>query len=166
MGSPPLRFVVLLAAAALAGATAVSARADEQGARRVAASFLDALIREDAEAACALFTAETLQRLGGAERCRRMFGPAPDAEDYEAMSTLHAAFVAAEKSAVKRRGQFVTKTFRAKAPARDMGRLNDAVTVRVGRDPSSAAGQLASTVILDSRTTSRRVVMYVESDDG
>ena len=166
MGSPPLRFVALLAAVAIAGVTAVSARADDQAARRVATSFMDALVRGDGKTACSLFTPETLQRLGGAERCNRMFAPSPEADDYRVMWILQEAFVAAQKSAVKRRGQFVTKKFRAKALARDMERLHEALTVHLGHDPSAAVGQLSTTVVLDTRSTARRVVLYAESDDG
>ena len=35
-----------------------------------------------------------------------------------------------------------------------------------GKGPQAAKGQLATTVVLDTRTTRRRVVLYAEGDTG
>jgi hypothetical protein len=167
MGSPPLRLLAVVTALALAAVgTAAVARADEAGARATATAFLDALLRDDAKGACSLFSADAVSRMGGAERCERAYAPSPDEADYEVMFTLQRAFRVAEKSAVKRRGQFVTKRFRATALAREMEKLDEELTVRLGDGPAAARGQLATTVVVDRRSTSRRLVLYAESDDG
>ena len=167
MAPPQLRLLVVLAlAAVLVVGAAAPARADEQGARATATAFLAALSRGDAASVCSLFSAEALEKLGGADRCRRSYSESPDEEDYRATWMLDQAFGAAEKSAVKRRGQFVTKSFVAKSLARDMERIDEDLTVKLGRGPKAAVGQLATTVVLDVRSNARRLVLYVESDDG
>jgi len=47
-----------------------------------------------------------------------------------------------------------------------MERIDSDLTVKVGKGPLAAKGQLATTVVLDRRTTARRVVIYVEGDSG
>ena len=166
MGSPPLRIAAVVVAGILAGLAALPARADEQAATRAATAFLDAVGRGDADAVCAMFTPTALDRLGGAEKCRRLYGEQPDNSDFDAMRILQDALRAAEKSAVRRRGKFVTASFKVGALARDMERFDEDLTVRLGTGPRAAAGQLSTTVVLDRRTNARRVVLYAESDDG
>ena len=47
-----------------------------------------------------------------------------------------------------------------------MARIDGELTVKVGNGPLAAKGQLSTTVVLDRRTTARRVVIYVEGDSG
>lgn len=168
MESPPLRLAVVFGVLVAAlGAAAGTARADESAVRATAVAFVDALNREDAATACRMLASPALARVGGPERClKTLGGDREGAADYRAISTLQDAFRAAEKSAVRRRGAFVTKSFRLAALARDMQRIDDELTVRVGRGPRAAAGQLPTTVVLDTRSNARRVVLYAESDDG
>jgi hypothetical protein len=60
----------------------------------------------------------------------------------------------------------VTKKFGVNKLARDMEKIEPELTVVVGKGPSAAKGRLVTTVVLDRRTTARRVVLYAESDDG
>lgn len=166
MGSPPLRVLCLVLVVLIAGVAAVPAHAaDDAAARAAASSFLNALAIGDVATFCGLLTPETLARFGGVERCRRAFTE-PVRSDYETMGTLQRAYRAAQKSASKRKHQYVTKKFGPAALARDMQRIDKALTVRLGRSPSAAAGQLSTTIVLDTRSTARRLVLYAESDDG
>ena len=47
-----------------------------------------------------------------------------------------------------------------------MERIDSELTVKVGKGPQAARGQLSTTVVLDTRTSKRRVVIYVEGDSG
>jgi hypothetical protein len=168
MGSPPRRILaVAFAALAAAGLGAVSARAAApDDARATAAAFLDAVIKDDAERACALLTPEAIARIGGPDRCLRTFGESESAQDFEAVETLARALAAARKSAAKHHGHYLTKHFTKQALARDIERRDPQLTVKLGRGPDAAAGQLVTTAVLDTRSTARRVVLYAESDDG
>jgi hypothetical protein len=166
MGSPPLRLIALLAAVLVAGATAVPARADEQGARQTAAAFLEALRQGDGAGVCALLTPQALSAAGGSADCAKTYSPQAEPSDFLAYEQLHTALRAAEKSAVKRRGQFVTKRFKVAQLAREMQRIDEELTVKLGNGPTAASGQLVTTVVLDRRSSSRRVVLYAEADDG
>lgn len=166
MGSPPLRLIAFLAAVALAGVAAAPASADEQGARHTAEAFLEALRMSNSTVACALLTPQALAKAGGTPACEKAYGPADESPDYEAYGHLQQALRAAEKSAVKRRGQFVNKRFTVARLAREMEKIDEELTVRVGQGPSAAAGQLVSTIVLDRRSSARRVVLYAEADDG
>jgi hypothetical protein len=169
VGSPPfLRLAALVAAAtvcAAAAATAASAT-PEDDARATAVAFADALTRGDHDRVCSLFSPDALRRLGGMERCRAPETDTEDEVDYVVLETLSRAHVAARLSATKRNGHYVTKRFGAKKLARDMEQLDDELTVKIGRGAAAAKGQLDSTVVLDPRTSARRVVLYAESDDG
>jgi hypothetical protein len=166
MGSPPLRLIALLAAGSLAGVAAAPAHADEQGARHAAEAFLQALRMSNSTAACALLTPQALATAGGTAECEKAYGPADESPDYEAYGHLQQALRAAEKSAVKRRGQFVNKRFTVAKLAREMEKIDEELTVKVGQGPGAAAGQLVTTVVLDRRSSARRVVLYAEADDG
>jgi hypothetical protein len=115
-----------------------------------------------------MFTARALAKLGGLQKCTSTFTQEDPngSPDFAAVDTLAHAWAAARKSASKRHGDFVTKHFKPLALARAMERLDPEVTVRLGRAPTAAAGQLVTTTILDTRSTGRRLVLYAESDDG
>jgi hypothetical protein len=166
MGSLPPRLVAVALFAIGLGLVAAPARAETDGAVRTASAFVDALARQDGAAACALFTPGALERLGGAEKCRSSFSPSASEADSEAVGTLARAYGAARRSAAKRKGKYVTKSFRASALARAMEKIDRQLTVKLGRSPNAARGQLATTVVLDTRSSSRRLVLYAESDDG
>jgi len=138
MGSPPLRLIALLAAASLAGVAAAPAHADEQGARHTAEAFLQALRMSNSTAACALLTPQALATAGGTAECEKAYGPQDESPDYEAYGHLQQALRAAEKSAVKRRGQFVNKRFTVAKLAREMEKIDEELTVKVGQGPGAA----------------------------
>lgn len=171
--SPSLRIkliavvlAVIFTVAAGAGAASAANTGTAEEARSTAAAFLDALGRSDADALCALFTPEAVGHLGGPERCKAAFSESEDEQDFGALETLLRAYTAAHNSAAKRKGRYVTKHFTRRDLARDMERRDPELTVKLGRGPTAAAGQLATTVILDRRSTARRIVLYAESDDG
>jgi hypothetical protein len=164
------RRLLFVALALLAGTASVpAAHADPaDDARSTATRFADAFSSGDSKAACGLMTQAALERLGGREICEFVFrlSGAYTAQDAAAMRQLRRAHEAAQKSADKRSGQFVSKKFPARALARDMERIDRTLTVRLGNTPRAAARQLDTTVILDTRSTARRLVLYAESDDG
>lgn len=169
MGSPPflIRLAALLAATVCAAAASTAASATpEDDARATAVAFADALTRDDLDRVCSLFSPAALRRLGGMERCRTRETDTEDEEDYDVLETLLRAHTAARLSATKRNGQYVTKKFGVRKLARDIEQLDEELTVKIGRGPAAAKGQLDTTVVLDMRTTARRVVLYAESDDG
>jgi hypothetical protein len=168
MVSPP-RLLLLAVAVVLVGgglATATARAAGTDDARATAAAFFDAVVGNDGDRACALLTPAALERLGGTARCKRMFTESESARDAEAFQTLARAYAAARRSAAKHHGRFLTKQFTRRALARDLERRDPQLTVKLGRGPQAATGQLVTTVILDTRSTARRVVFYAESDDG
>jgi hypothetical protein len=171
MGSPPLRRLGLILGAALTlsawSATAASARPAGADARTTALAFLNAVGNNKPAEVCAMFTPAALERLGGSTRCEDTFSQSDSANDpdFRAVETLSRAFHAARESASRRHGQYVTKHFTKLKLARDLERLDPELTVKLGRGPTAAAGQLVTTAILDTRSTGRRLV-YAESDDG
>jgi hypothetical protein len=156
--------VVALASVSAGGATGASRDAEQ--ARATALDFLTALGNSDSKHLCALFTPAAVARIGGVDRCESAFAADEEEADFEALDTLSHAFVAARQSAAKRHGQYVTKTFTRKQLARDIERRAPQLTVKLGNGPRAAAGQLVTTVVLDTRSTGRRLVLYAESDDG
>lgn len=170
MGSPlrlqlvvAVLIAVVLAGSASAGASTAGADAN---ALTTANAFVDALQRNDAERVCALFSPGAIARLGGEERCRASMSESEDDVDYAALETLLRGYTAARLSATKRKGMFVTRKFGARKLARDMEQLDPEVTVKLGRSSAAAKGELVTTVVLDTRSTARRIVLYAESDDG
>jgi hypothetical protein len=156
----------LLAVLALAG-FAGTARADNASdARAVADRFMAALLASDAKAACSLLSPRALAALGGPDCPSRFLSSDTSDADIDALDTLLSAFKAARRSSARRHGAFVRKGFTVKQLARDMQRLDGELTVKVGKGPLAAKGQLATTVVLDRRTTARSVVIYVEGDSG
>jgi hypothetical protein len=156
-------FLAVLALAGFAG----TARADNASdARAVADSFMKALLAGDSKTVCSLLSPRALAVFGGPD-CPNEFGSSDSsASDLDALDTLSSAFKAARESSARRHGDFVRKGFTVKQLARDMQRIDHALTVKVGKGPLAAKGQLATTVVLDRRTTARRVVLYVEGDSG
>lgn len=155
----------LLAVLALAG-FAGTARADNASdARAVADHFMKALLASDSKTACSLLSPRALAALGGPD-CPNRFLTSDSSDDFDALDSLNSAFKAARESSARRHGDFVRKRFTVKQLARDMQRLDSELTVKVGKGPLAAKGQLATTVVLDRRTTARRVVIYVEGDTG
>ena len=154
---------VVLSVAGLAG----TARADNASdARAVADRFMTALIASDGQTACSLLSPRALAAFGGSECPSRFTATDSSDADLDALDTLTSAFRAARQSSARRHGDFVRKGFSVKQLARDMERIDGDLTVKVGKGPLAAKGQLATTVVLDSRTSARRVVIYVEGDSG
>jgi hypothetical protein len=156
----------LLAVLALAGfaGTAQADNASDAGA--VAGRFMTALLANDSKTACSLLSPRALAALGG-PNCSKELGASDSTDaDFDALDTLQSAYRDARHSSARRHGDFVRKGFTVKQLARDMQRIDHALTVKVGKGPLAAKGQLATTVVLDRRTTARRVVIYVEGDSG
>jgi hypothetical protein len=162
----PRRTLVLLAVLLVGAVSAVPAAADPADeARAVAGRFLEALARGDGATVCGLLSPRTLEKLGGEARCEHAFAD-DSSPDAEAVGTLVRAYTAARKSAAKRHGRWVTKSFGPKALARAMERIDPELTVKLGKSARAASGQLVTTAVLDVRSTARRLVLYAESDDG
>jgi hypothetical protein len=152
----------MLAVAGLAG----TARADNASdARAVADRFMTALIAGDTKSMCGLLSPRAVAAFGG-PGCPNLTSDDSTGADIDALDTLTSAYKAARRSSAKRHGDFVRKGFTVKQLARDMERIDGDLTVKVGKGPLAAKGQLATTVVLDSRTSARRVVIYVEGDSG
>jgi hypothetical protein len=157
----------LAAVLAVLGAFAATARADNASdAAAVADKFVVALVSNDGATACSLLSPRALAALGGPEKCPPHFAPDSGSGDYDALETLSKAFAAARRSSAARRGDFVRKRFTLRQLARDMERIDSDLTVKLGKGAKAAAGQLATTAILDTRTNARRVVIYAEGDSG
>jgi hypothetical protein len=157
----------LVAVLSLAG-FAGTARADNASdARAVADRFMTALIANDGQTVCSLFSPRAQAAFGGPE-CASHFSSPDDtsAADFDALDNLVDAFKAARQSSARRHGAFVRKGFGVKKLAHDMMRIDNDITVKVGKGPLAAKGQLSTTVVLDRRTSARRVVIYVEGDSG
>jgi hypothetical protein len=169
----PLRLLLALglissviAVTAVPGASASSSSSADD-ALVTARAFVDALANNDGQRMCSLFSPSALAALGGAESCvQSMTKTNEDDADYATIDILQQAYATARLSATKRNGRFVTKKFGARKLARDMEQLDSDLTVKLGRSWTAAKGQLATTVVLDTRSTSRRLVLYAESDDG
>lgn len=165
-----LAVTVIAGALALGGASAATASSagSEDEARATANAFVDALANGDAARVCSLFSPDALVKLGGQTGCLRSMSADDDEDvrDYEAMDVLVRGYTAARLSATKRKGRFVTKKFGARKLAHDMEQLDSDLTVKLGRSYAAAKGQLVTTVVLDTRSTARQVVLYVESDGG
>ena len=156
----------LVAVVSLAG-FAGTARADNASdARAVADRFMAALIANDGATACSLLSPKALAAFGGPDCPQRFTDSGPDESDYDALETLSEAYRAARRSSARRHGDFVHKGFTVKQLARDMERIDSDLTVKVGKGPLAAKGQLSTTAVLDRRTSARRVVIYVEGDSG
>jgi hypothetical protein len=150
-----------------ASASTAASSSSEDDARATARAFVDALAHNDAQRVCSLFSPDALSRLGGRDNClKSMTNDDEDEADYAAMDVLQRGYTVARLSATKRKGQFVTKRFGPRKLAHDMEQLGPDLTVKLGRSYNSAKGQLATTIILDTRSTARQLVLYVESDDG
>ena len=163
-----LRIVTALAAVLSLATFAGTARADDASdARAVADRFMTAVIAGDGQTACSLLSPRALAAFGGPD-CPDRFSSSDDssASDFDALDTLVDAFKAARQSSARRHGDFVRKGFTVKQLARDMERIDTDLTVKVGKGPLAANGQLDTTVVLDRRTSARRVVIYVEGDSG
>jgi hypothetical protein len=157
----------LLAVLALAG-FAGTARADNASdAKAVADSFMKALLTGDSKTACSLLSPHALAVFGGPD-CPNELGGSGDSTsaDLDALDNLSGAFKAARRSSGRRHGDFVRKGFTVKQLARDIQRIDHGIKVKVGKGPLAAKGQPSTTVVVDSRTTARRVLLYVEGDSG
>jgi hypothetical protein len=156
----------LLAVLAVAG-FAGTARADNTSdARAVADSFMKALLAGDSKTACSLLSPRALAAFGGPNCANSFLTSDPSDADLDALDSLNSAYKAARESSARRHGDFVRKGFTVKQLARDMHRIDPFVTVKVGKGALAAKGQRATTVVVDRRTTARRVVLYVEGDSG
>jgi hypothetical protein len=156
----------LLAVLAVAGAAGTAAADNASDAGAVASRFMAALLANDSKTACSLLSPHAQAAFGGPD-CPNELGAGNSTEDdFDALDTLQSAFRAARHSSAGRHGDFVRKGFTVKQLARDMQRIDHGLTVKVGKGPLAAKGQLATTAVLDRRTTARRVVIYVEGDSG
>jgi hypothetical protein len=161
-----LRLAILAAVLGSLGMLAATARADNASdAAAVADKFVVALVSNDGATACSLLSPRALDALGGPDKCPPHFSDTGSG-DYDAVETLSKAFAAARRSSAARRGDFVRKRFTVRRLARDMERIDSDLTVKVGKSPKAAAGQLSTTAVLDTRTSARRVVIYAEGDSG
>jgi hypothetical protein len=162
-----LRLTTALLAVLTVAGFAGTARADNASdAKAVASRFMTALLTNDAKTACSLLSPRALAAFGGSN-CEKEFATNDSTDvDLDALDTLTSAFKDARRSSARRHGDFVRKGFTVKQLARDMQRIDHRLTVKVGKGPLAAKGQLATTVVLDRRTTARRVVLYVEGDSG
>jgi hypothetical protein len=166
---PPLRRWIIAAAAVLTAGvlTAAAVASPDDDARSAAASFADAYTHSDPEGLCSLLTPDAVEHLGGPELCRASsVSSDEDDVDYGAYETLLDAHIAARLSATKRKGLYVTKKFGARKLARDMEQVDPGLTVKLAHSVAAAKGQLDTTVVLDTRSTGRRLVLYAESDSG
>ena len=162
-----LRLATVLAAILSVAGLAGTARADNASdARAVADRFMKALIASDGTTACSLLSPRALAAFGGPECPSRFTQSDSSDSDLDAFDTLTSAFKAARESSGRRHGDFVRKGFSVKQLARDMERIDRGLTVKIGKGPLAAKDQLATTAVLDRRTTARRVVLYVEGDSG
>lgn len=162
-----LRMATALAAVVALAGFAGTARADNASdARAVADSFMKALVAGDSKTACSLLSPRLLAAFGGPDCANRFLTSDSSDQDVDAIDTLISAYDAARESSARRHGDFVRKRFTVKQLARDMERLDPDLTVKVGNGPLAAKGQLATTAVLDRRTTAKRVVIYVEGDSG
>jgi hypothetical protein len=160
------RLLALVTVCLLACAPAAHAAGADEG-RAVAQKFMTALFAGDGTTACGLLSPAFLARLGGEKKCQESFaGGAESAADDQAQDSLLRAYVAARESAAKHKGYFTTKKFHLRDLARAIERLDPHIDVVLGKGPNAAAGRLATTVVLDTRSGPRRVVFYAESDDG
>jgi hypothetical protein len=151
----------------LLGAVAGTARADNASeAAAVADKFVVALVSNDGATACSVLSPRALDALGGPDKCPPHFAADSGSGDYDALETLTKAYAAARRSSAARRGDFVRKRFTVRQLARDMERIDSDLTVKLGKSPKAAAGQLSTTAVLDTRTNARRVVIYAEGDSG
>jgi hypothetical protein len=155
--------LVVLTLSAFAGTARADSAAD---ARAVADRFMTALLASDGATACSLFTPRALEVFGGQDCAERLSASDTVDSDYDALETLRKSYAAARKSSARRHGDFVRKRFPVAKLARDMERIDSDLTVKVGKGPLAAKGQLSTTAVLDRRTTARRVVIYVEGDSG
>jgi hypothetical protein len=156
----------LAAVLSVAGFAGTAHADNASDARAVSDRFIAALIANDGTTACSLLSPRALAAFGGSECPARFSQSDSSASDFDALDTLQKAFVAARKSSARRRGDFIRKGFTVKQLARDMQRIDSDLTVKVGTGPLAAKGQLSTTAVLDRRTSSRRVVIYVEGDSG
>jgi hypothetical protein len=162
-----LRTATAVLAVLTLGAFAGTASADNAAdARSAADRFMTAIVANDGATACSLFTPRALEAFGGNDCAERLSSTDTSDSDYDAVDTLRRAYAAARKSSARRHGDFVRKGFGIKKLARDMERIDSDLTVKVGKGPLAASGQLSTTAVLDKRTTARRVVIYVEGDSG
>ena len=162
-----LRLATLLAVVLSLGALAGTARADNTAdARATTDRFVTALLSSDGAGVCSLLSPRAVEALGGAKNCPAHFVDSGDSSDYDALQTLSKAYSAARRSSAARRGDFVRKGYSVRKLARDMERIDSDLTVKVGKGPHAAAGQLSTTAVLDTRTNARRVVIYAEGDSG
>jgi hypothetical protein len=164
------RRVVVLATVCLltcAPAARATRAAGPDDGRAVAQTFMTALFAGDGKTACSLLSPAFLARVGGEKQCVAGFSEGTESSaDDQAQESLVRAYAAARASAERRRGYFTTKKFHLRDLARAIERIDPHIDVVLGKGPNAAAGRLVTTVVLDTRSGSRRVVFYAESDDG
>jgi hypothetical protein len=161
-----------LAALALLGAAVLAAAADAatattvDDAKAVATLFLNALAVGDGKTACGEMTPDLVAKLGGAATCAQGVSSSDVTHDEDAQTTLFLAYTAAREVARKHGNAFTSKKFKLRDLAAAIEKLASSIDVRLGKGPLAARGQLATTAVLDTRSTGRRAVFYAESDSG
>jgi hypothetical protein len=157
----------VIVAATLTGAATAATRSAVDDAKTAATTFLTAFANRDGGTACSMLTPDALARFGGASDCASTFsgGDAASADE-DAFTTLALAYTVARHVAHEHHDAFVRKGFGVRALARAIEDAAPSLDVRLGKGPLAAKGQLSTTVVLDTRTSSRRVVLYAESDSG
>ena len=162
-------FLVTLAAAlALAGTIAGNAAAGApEDAQAAASAFLAALAAGNGQAACDAMTGRLQGALGGAETCAAaLAGPDPaEAQDEVAVDALFTAHGAATLARLEEKGALYPAPGKRLATA--IKRRVPGSRVIVGTGPSAARNASPSTIVVDSkRSTKRQIVLYAESDSG
>jgi hypothetical protein len=158
----------LAAALVIALAAVGAARAEPQDDARVTAEgFVNALLAGDATTACSLMSTRLQGLIAQGDACAEAltFQESAESQDYRAQSALHGAYFDALFL------RFDEPSALYPAPAGRLARLlqrgAEGIRFVVGSGPSAARGRPVTTIVVDSRlTTKRRVVLYVESDSG
>jgi len=160
--------ITLAALLALTGAIAGTAAAGPpEDAQAAASTFLTAFDAGNGRAACAAMSGRLQAALGGAENCAdALAGPDPaEAQDEAAVEALFTAHSAATLARLDERGALYPAPGRKLATA--IKRHDPSARVIVGTGPTAARSVSASTIVVDSkRSTRRQIVLYAESDSG
>jgi len=160
--------VTLGATLALAGTIAGTAAAGPpEDAQAAASAFLTAFDAGDGRAACDAMTGRLQAALGGTETCAAaLAGVDPaEAQDEAAVEALLTAHGAATLARLDEKGALYPAPGRRLAIAIKRGFPSARVVVATG--PSAARNVSATTIVVDSRRSTRRqIVLYAESDSG
>lgn len=179
------RLLVIVVTMLGAGCMAVAALAAPPDDVRAAADrFLTALAAKDANAACGMLTARTLEHVGGLPKCAEIFtGVDEDSVEDETESSAEAArglrtmqdrfeeyvltavFYDARALGLAR-GGYVTKDVPLTKLVSELRTLQPQLRFSTGTRPTAARAKSRFHVVVDRRTRDRMLVLYAESDSG